>query len=486
MKKIITLLCVCALLLCCGCVSENKQQTAEVRPPAEEAAGLQVGFSRMLMNPTGSVPLTCYSNESNRYSREIGEDITCSAVYITDGAGAEVLLISADLANARETVLTPIRQQISNETGIPLDNIVISTIHSHSAAHYTGELPEATAYAGLIGEKLMAASVEAVNDRSAATMYIGQIETENLNFVRHYMVQDNLTEEVSMAGDNFGSFKDATIIGRPYEADPTLRMVQFTRASGEDVVLANWAAHPHFTGGATKYVLSSDYIAPFRDALEDMTGSHVVFFQGAAGEINETTRINEEKRAVEYRSYGALLADYANTCLKEHMKQAAADGVKAMQVDFQGTVNHSLEHLYIGAKAVHGLWYSTYSQADCQELMDTYGFRSIYQPLGIVNNHNRSDADCKISLKVISIGEELAILTFPGELFNVLYTQVEEQSPFAMTLLFGYADQHMGYLPTEAAYEYTCYETDVSRFAPENGQKVQQQYLEMLNSLSQG
>ena len=485
MKKIFVLLITAALLLCCGCTAPKTPQTAQKQPTTAETERFRVGFSRRIMNPTSCVPLAGYSNALNRYMRSIGQDITCTALAISDADGNDLLLISTDLTNSQEAVTTMIRQSISNKTGIPIDSIVITATHTHSAPDLTNRsLPEEKAYIKLMFDHILAAADAALADRAEASMYIGSIETEHLNFVRHYLVENNLTGEVSVAGDHFGSFKDATILGHASEGDPTLHLVQFKREDHADIVLANWAAHPHFTGGASKYVLSSDFVGPFRETLEDMTGNNVVFFQGAAGDLNEMSKINSEQRTSDHRTYGALLADYADTCLQEHMKEVPTGTIKTLQLDYYGQINRSQDHLYIAAKTVQAQWEQTYSTHDCAPLMEPHGIRSVYHALAIVNNYNRTDDDGRMSLKAISIGDCFAILTFPGELFSSLYTEVEKQSPFEMTMLFGYADQHVSYLPTQAAYEYTCYESDITRFAPGTGEQVQQQYLQLLEQLS--
>ena len=486
MKKCLLLLLAAMLMLsACGC----KAAPSVSAEPAFtlETDSFQVGYSRKIMNPSSSVPLAGYSNALDRYATEIGEDITCTAVAISDGLGGHVLLITTDLTNCQESVTTMLRQAVAAQTGIAEDNIIITATHTHSAPDLTHtSLPEETAYISIMTQTVTDAALEALADRKDATMYTGSIETERMNFIRHYLVEDKLTGDVSVAGDHFGSFKDASILGHAAEVDATLRLIQFKRDEGQDIVLVNWAAHPHFTGGSSKYVLSSDYVGPFRDALEDMTGANVAFFQGAAGDINETSRIDTEERTTDYRTYGALLADYAAECLSQNMEQLQAGPIKIMQVDLYGQINHTQDDLYLPAQAVYNQWTSTYKTSDCTPLMEPYGIRSVYHAIAIVGNYKRSDADGRMSLKAVSIGDELALLSFPGELFSGLFTGVEQQSPFKMTMLLGYADHHVSYLPTQQAYEYTCYESDISRFAPGTGEQVQEEYIRMLQALTEG
>ena len=60
---------------------------------------------------------------------------------------------------------------------------------------------------------------------------------------------------------------------------------------------------------------------------------------------------------------------------------------------------------------------------------------------------------------------------------------MEEGSPYEKTLFIGYANHHIGYLPSEFTYTYTSYETDITRFVQGTDGQVIETYLEMLNTL---
>ena len=60
---------------------------------------------------------------------------------------------------------------------------------------------------------------------------------------------------------------------------------------------------------------------------------------------------------------------------------------------------------------------------------------------------------------------------------------VEENSPYEFTVFLGYAVQHLGYLPNEAAWEYGSYEADITRWEKGFDRILQDQYITMLNEL---
>ena len=86
-------------------------------------------------------------------------------------------------------------------------------------------------------------------------------------------------------------------------------------------------------------------------------------------------------------------------------------------------------------------------------------------------------------LNAVTLGKELAFVTFPGEMYDTLSVRIEDNSPFKTTLMLGYCYHHIGYLPSAAAYKYGSYEVDVTRFAPGTGETVADTYVEMLKEL---
>ena len=86
-------------------------------------------------------------------------------------------------------------------------------------------------------------------------------------------------------------------------------------------------------------------------------------------------------------------------------------------------------------------------------------------------------------ISAISIGDEIGFVTFPGEAYDTISQYVEENSPYEFTVFLGYAVQHLGYLPNEAAWEYGSYEADITRWEKGFDRILQDQYITMLNEL---
>jgi len=61
-------------------------------------------------------------------------------------------------------------------------------------------------------------------------------------------------------------------------------------------------------------------------------------------------------------------------------------------------------------------------------------------------------------LAALRLGDDLAVITSPGEVFTELGQAIVAQSPFAATIFGGYTNEAIGYVPTPAAYPEGGYE----------------------------
>lgn len=490
--KLMSLLLVIALLAGtvalvlsgCGKTDETVEEEGEF-PLAVE--GFQVGFCRMEMNPKQSAPLTGFGNDKFRYFNYIQDGgMTCSAVAISDAYGNHYMWMTSDNMSADAVVTSLIRKGVSQKTGIPEDNFIIAVSHSHSAPTTSrSDLQGSMEYRQVVIDRHIEAAVNALKDRKPAQLYVGGVETDRLNFIKHYY-HVTLEGEVKHFGDNYGVAVIDETTDHVAESDPTMHLVKFVREGEKDIIVTNFRGHSHFTDGHYKYDLSADCWVSFRDALENYTGDHVVFFQGACGNTNTKTRLVDEARTNDMRTYGNLLAQHAVEGLDNNMRLIEDPKIEFKHIVFEAQINHSMDHLYAQATAVQQIWTSTGDPKQLAHLLtqDGTGIRSQYHASNIMANFKRTVAkDGQLQIKAMSISDEVGLCTFPGELFEAISVGMEDNSPFEMTMLFGYADHYVGYMPTAAAWEYTCYETDMAHFEDGTGERLLETYLELLNEI---
>ena len=447
---------------------------------------LFAGYSRQAVIPKEPIPLSGYGNESKRFHKENTEPICITTVALSDENDSTVLMIGMDVAVAYGLVIEPAIRQITKLTGIPADRIYMAGTHTHSGPAIGYDIPCMNNYVQQLVDAAIATAQDALADRTEAKIYTGSLETENLNFIKHYKVRDMTTGELSVIGDQYGTSQNKILIDHTTQVDPTLHMVKLVREGKKDIVIANFRAHPHFTGGYTAYNLSSDFIGAFRMAIELMADCHAIYFQGACGNINSSTRLHAERRYTTCRSHGTALAAAALECLARCMTQVTPAPITTKQVKVYGEIKTVDKTMEDAARMVDEHWMKTFDRERCVELGEPYGIHSPYHAGALLANLQRTKEEHGwMILNAAVLGEELAFVTFPGEMFDSISVRAEDNSPFNTTLMLCYCHHHIGYLPSAAAYKYGSYEVDITRFAPGTGEMVADTYVEMLKELKQ-
>lgn len=446
----------------------------------------RVGYHRITVEPTEPIPLTGFSNEAARFHKEVAQEICATCVAVSDKNDNTILMIGMDICTTCPEIYESVRQRVADATGVDDTHIYMASTHTHAApaVGHADKWPEMRRYADRFYEAIIEAAQKALEDRKPSGMMTGSIETEKMNFVKHYRAMDNKTGEISYIGDCFGTTVGKTLVDHATKADPTLHVLKFTREGGKDVVIANFRAHPHFDGGSKVYKLSSDYIGAFRTALESLVDCHCVYFQGASGNQNARSRLTTERIFNSAISYGLALAGYVAECLDKYMRVVPTGEIKTKQVRFIGHINHTMDHLADVGKRLRQAWNEDFTWANYKEEAESYGIRSQFHAGAVWWNSIRNDEeDGWMILNAVSIGEEFAFVTFPGEMFDSISVRMEENSPYFTTMMLGYCYHHLGYLPSAVAYKYTSYETDITRFAPGTGEMVADKHVEMLREL---
>jgi len=437
--------------------------------------GYLVGYARIKITPEVPVPLMGYGNTIRRISSNVLDDLYATSVAITDSEKNTILLIGTD--SCTPNFVASIRETISEATGIPVENILINATHNHSAPDLDQpEHPGVIAYKPVYKQAHIQVALDALEDRKPADMYYGSVETQGLNFVRHYQLSDG-----SYGGDNFGDFENQYAVRYATEVDPTMHLIKFVRTDAKDVLIMNWRAHASITGGSRKPDLSADFVGAVRDYLENKLDCSFLYCQGCAGNVNPRSRIPEDDCTRDHVLFGKLLGDFAIQGLR-NMEKMEPGIIRSKQVIFPGKINHTTDHLVEKAKEIKEYWAETGDYSGAVRMGKPYGIRTALQAGGIVKRSTMGET-FDLELHAVCLNDKLAFATAPNELFDTNGQYVEDKSPFEHTMVFGYTNGQHGYVPSAYAWIYTCYESDTTRFAPGTAEEIAAQQLVMLREL---
>jgi len=489
-----------------------------------------------------------------------------SCIAITDKADTTVLLMTLDVISVSSTYSKMMRDAVSEATGVPEENITITQTHTHSAPTISSsDYQQINDWREtVVTEGFVAAALAAMASRSEATMYEGSVTATNTASVRHYytttasqpqMLDDEGKRHVE--GSNFGSiYGSGQQSVKAADEEMHLLMFKMKDTTQKDIVLCNYRVHPCRDSSSSMFdkddhagytSISSDYIGPMRNALEQ-AGYNFAYFQGSAGNI-ATAKDTSLGTALDSYNYGTKLANYALQGLASNMTKVSAGPIQTQRVNMSATSYKPDPADIQPAKNVKALYTDLQDNAaiDDPELLEifnnatyvkktiengavketvmtpsqftsyqnyladgkvtsaeahnvanwlawSYGLGSRYHANNIVSNINAKETKT-LQLNAITLGENIAIVTDPNEIFDDL-TQELANYYGKRTFVFGYTNGAGGYLPNSDAFHYNAklredgtmayggsYETHVTDFAMGTGEKVATTMKNMLDSM---
>ena len=232
---------------------------------------LIAGIGRSDITPPIGIAHAGWGASTHECAEGIDMPLYCTALYMASD-DTQALIIDLDLTGVTEPLDSQIRQSASEASGVPGDNIRISSTHTHAAPAFGGpwlvegvdlleqffaELPEKTAAAALAAAE------------SAVPATVGSATGEcGININRR-------------PADTGGRL----FTGRNWDGyvDPEVLVLGFDDAKGRPIAtILHYACHPTVLGPENR-LLSPDYPGHARRVVEENIGGLCVFLQGSAG-----------------------------------------------------------------------------------------------------------------------------------------------------------------------------------------------------------
>ena len=445
-----------------------------------------VGYSITSIHPTESgLQMSAWGNPNGRTTDGTsGYELYATTVAVTDEQNNTFLMITVDLQG--NGAHKDFRKRISVATGVPETNIYISATHTHNCPSLTTSNEKNARYVYMVAEALVEGSLDAMADRTPATMETGSFDTVGLNWTRHYYYyanNDTSTEKIYY-GDQFGQApKNGETVYRVRQTDNTMHMVVFRRDDKQPVLITNWRAHPHRSGGREKYSVDSDVIGATRDYIHTNTDYLFAYYQGAAGNVNTTSRISGET----YQS--GKIKEFGNEMGRQilngmaNLKPAETGLIQTTQILYQGEVDHSQDDKYEDAVALKEYYYANPVEmnvyANQIAKAAEYGFTSVFHATRLITKYELP-ATKELELNIFSIGNSVGFYTAPAELWDSFSEELEGESPFETTFCIGYCNGGVAYIPYKLDY-YVAYEYFYCLFTQDDTiNQMKEYYLENL------
>lgn len=437
---------------------------------------LKVGHGIADITPETPIPLGGYGNSQHRISESVRDSLKATCIAFTDPDNTTVLLFSTDEIRCVPKLCDRVKDVLCAEFDLPRENVQISATHTHSAPGL-GEIetPEMEAYHEKYVAGLIEAGRKAMGNRFPAITSVGFTPTERMNFIRHYKIADG-----SYAGANFGNWS-AGVVGHASNNDSWVQVIKFDRIGAKPVILVNFQAHPCFTGGVDKKVVSADYIGELRSYIEMKTNSKFAFFQGAAGNHNGISFYARETRTTDVVEYAHLLGDYVLRALEAPV-QLKGNKVSLVHREIDLPLDHSdSAELVAKCKEINDEWEKMADRNHSNKRAREIGLNSIYAVRGVLMRQTLPESE-KMDICAFRVGE-LGFVTAPYEMFGASGMHIKEYAPYAMTFVVSCANHAQAYLASDLAFSHGCYEVDTRRFPRGTAEKLADEFVDMLKEI---
>ena len=442
----------------------------------QEKSAFQVGCCQKSITPAYSVPLSGYGNTSFRMSAEVMDPIYTKAMAFRC-ADHTALIVENDLSSSVKFITDEARQQISERSGIPEDNIMIACIHLHSAPdQWNLDEPSIQRYNRELVDAIVENALDAVADMSPATARMGFDVVENLNYIRHYVLADG-----HVRGPSFGLQYDSPKVAHTREPDKIMQVVAFAREGKEDVVMVNWQAHPQIATINHYNSITADTVGVMRNYVEKKFGCKVFYVLGASGNVQAISLIKGETRYEDHISYGEAFGKAVEKILLSEMKPLNLNEVKTTKKVFLATIDKADASKLKMAEAVFAQWSKDNDYKAAVKAGEPWGINSPYHAKAIIQRSELPENE-ELALYAFSFGQ-LAFVFAPYEMFCENGSFVKENSPFACTFVSTLANRAMSYIASKQGFDYNCYEANTCRYVRGTAEELAECFVEMLGQL---
>ena len=286
-------------------------------------AEFQAGSAVIDISPP-KLPVLVNGSMNSRYVDKIKTPVNARAIVVTDGE-TQVAIVVADSCMMSREVLDGAKKMAAAKTGIPMDRLLISATHAHSAPASMGCLGTDADpnYVPFLKEKLVEAIAAAQAAMEPARIGFSKTDAAAFTALRRWIKRpDRIAEDpfgnptvraTMHAGRNWDD-----VTGESGPEDPDLSLISIQSKAGKPIaVLGNFSMH--YFGDKD---ISADYFGLFSEGLKqriDPQGKMVgIMSHGCSGDIY---RVDYKVPAEEHPK--PTIDEYTNGLLDLAMKAYA-------------------------------------------------------------------------------------------------------------------------------------------------------------------
>jgi len=440
--------------------------TWQAFPLALAQTGWRAGVAEGKITPPVGTHLVGFETRTGP-SRGIHDDLFVRALVVSRDTTV-IALVEADLVMVSKQAVASIRNEVSKQTAIPPEHILISATHTHGGPGLKGSY----------GQFFVKTSVETIVRawQSRQPARIGAATVTHRGWV---------------------GFNRRHLESGFSPIDKQISILKICDAQGRlQAILYNYSCHPACMG-PDNLLVTADWPSYVAGRIRSKLGEEVkvLYFQGTEGDVNTgySAGLSSIGVPIPTRTYAyaqeigevlanAILAKIPDVALQSDGPLEARNEKVNIEYYSPSTVADANARL-------------AQAQAELRRAEEEHALKSRIEAARIAvsfaeNERERAEDSLKISqreyaaeIQAFRIGDA-GFVSFPGEFFVEIGLDVKQRSPLHPTFLLGLANDSIGYIPTPEYYPEGGYEVSVARFGPSTAARWEEAAVRLLNQLS--
>jgi Neutral/alkaline non-lysosomal ceramidase, N-terminal len=440
---------------------------------------LRVGAASVDITPQVGTPMAGYYAE--RLSKGVHDPLFAKAIVLGRG-GKKAALVALDLISTPMALVEEARREVEKTSGIKGADVMISATHAHTgpvlqgggarASAFGGDNPLALAYHKGLAAKIAESVRLAEKALRPAKVAVGHGQESAISFNRRFHMTDGTV------GWNPGK-NNPKILKPAGTIDPDVAVVYFEADDKSRTPLATYVNHAVHLDNVGGMEFSADMPATIADLLGRFKGPDMVTFytSGCCGDINHIdVRWAEAQRGHENASrMGVILAaEVLKTWPRLKVEAPGALRVKSARVKLPlaKITPEDVEAARAVVARLHG------KDKPPAFLEQVRAFK-------VLDVEARQGEPIEVQVQVVALGDGIAWVSLPGEIFVELGLAIKQDSPYPHTIIAELANGAIGYIPSRRAYAQGNYEVVSARCAEGSGEMLVDAAVKLLKELHQ-
>jgi neutral ceramidase len=479
----------CIAFLISSCVANGTQM-------AYAEGNIKIGVAETDITPPEGFPIAGYYHE--RLAEGTIDPLKAKAIAF-QGGDQQAVMVICDLTAISRDLCESVRTLASKKTGVPPNCIAISGTHSHTAPDYSKHLykyltdsrsgnttdQSQPPYAEKLIHGIVQAIVDAHQRLEPASISSGSaLQETTVSFNRRFVMKDGSVQ-------TWKSLSDRQVVRPAGPIDPEVGVVQFASETGKvRAILSNFALHLDTVGGMR---WSADYPYFIEQSVRKQFDGEVIsiFGTGCCGDINHSDPSRSERNKTDF--IGNAIAQTVVTALPQ-TKKLQNDRLQfrssVVNLPLQSVSNNQIERADQLLKLIQsGGKVEFLDQVAAYKTLMLAQFRpSTMRPdaekqlsWGLSHAWGGIGDHLPVDVQTLCVGDELALVFLPGEVFVELGLAIKQGSPFRNTLIIELSNcVETAYIPTRAACAGGSYEVTNSTVEPGAGEMLVEAALKLL------